>query len=40
MARSLGAQYLAGATVGQLSLLLPTAHGTIGGALELNIALA
>jgi len=40
MARSLGALYLAGATIGQLSLLLPTAHGTNVGALELNIALA
>ncbi len=40
MARSLGALYLAGATIGQLSLFLPRAPGTNVGALELNIALA
>jgi diguanylate cyclase (GGDEF)-like protein len=40
MARSLGALYLAGATIGQLSLLLPRAPGTNVGALELNIGLA
>ncbi len=40
MARSLGALYLAGATIGQLSLFLPRAPGTNVGALQLNIALA
>jgi diguanylate cyclase (GGDEF)-like protein len=40
MARSLGTLYLAGATIGQLSLLLPRAAGTNVGALELNIGLA
>ena len=40
MARSLGALYLAGATIGQLSLFLPRASGTNVGALELNIVLA
>jgi diguanylate cyclase (GGDEF)-like protein len=40
MARSLGALYLAGATIGQLSLLLPRAPGTNVGALQLNIVLA
>jgi diguanylate cyclase (GGDEF)-like protein len=40
MSRSLGALYLAGATIGQLSLFLPRAPGTNVGALEVNIALA
>jgi diguanylate cyclase (GGDEF)-like protein len=40
MARSLGSLYLAGATIGLVSLLLPRAPGTDVGALGVNIALA
>lgn len=40
MSRSLGALYLAGAAIGQLSLFLPRAPGTNVGALEVNIGLA
>jgi diguanylate cyclase (GGDEF)-like protein len=40
MSRSLGALYLAGAMIGQLSLFLPRAPGTNVGALEVNIGLA
>ena len=40
MARSLGSLYLAGATIGLVSLFLPRAPGTDVGALGVNIALA
>jgi diguanylate cyclase (GGDEF)-like protein len=40
MARSLGSLYLAGATIGLVSLLLPRAPGTDVGALGVNIGLA